>query len=338
MSVHSVNGRCSSIRRSSTASPSRGRADARSARRSSARPSRPTRWRCSASLLRNAGMDVRLIDATASRTHDRRGHRAGSTPNGFAPTLIVFPTTTPTLDADVRRSRSSKKRYGAPMFCFGPHASTAPAESMAARRGGRRRRHVRRRTGGRRSLQLASLASLDALGEVPSLTWRRNGDASCRTAPTASFSRLPRRLPFPAWDLLDLKRLLAAAGRSPVRDRRNQPRLPVHLRLLRRADPSGPQVPRTQREGAGRRDRARLSRARHRVLLPVGRHRHAERQVVHGVLRRAHRPPAADSMVRQRPRRQPDRSRRSSTGSSAPAAGCSRSASSPSRTRSARTW
>src|ERR671912_751349 len=44
-----------------------------------------------ASLLRVAGMDVRLIDATASR-------------------LSV---------------------YQAPMFCFGPHASTAPAESMA---------------------------------------------------------------------------------------------------------------------------------------------------------------------------------------------------------------
>ena len=24
-----------------------------------------------------------------------------------------------------------KQRYGAPMFCFGPHASTTPAESMA---------------------------------------------------------------------------------------------------------------------------------------------------------------------------------------------------------------
>ena len=39
---------CSSIRRSSTASRSRGRAAARSARKCSARPSRPTRWRCSA--------------------------------------------------------------------------------------------------------------------------------------------------------------------------------------------------------------------------------------------------------------------------------------------------
>ena len=53
-----------------------------------------------ASLLRNAGMDVRLIDATASRiTMDEVIRRLDA--EGFVPTLIVFPTTTPTLDADV---------------------------------------------------------------------------------------------------------------------------------------------------------------------------------------------------------------------------------------------
>ena len=83
-----------------------------------------------AALLRDAGCEVRLIDATAERLSiddviarlDREG---------FRPTLIVFPE----HDADARRRRrgdraSSSAHFGAPMFCFGPHASTTPAESM----------------------------------------------------------------------------------------------------------------------------------------------------------------------------------------------------------------
>ncbi len=50
---------------------------------------------------------------------------------GFHPTLIVFPSTTPTLDADVAALAPVKARYGAPLFCFGPHASCTPQESMA---------------------------------------------------------------------------------------------------------------------------------------------------------------------------------------------------------------
>src|SRR5688572_10315811 len=59
-----------------------------------------------ASLLRGAGMDVRLIDATASRLSiddviARLDADTADGASGFAPSLIVFPTTTPTLDADV---------------------------------------------------------------------------------------------------------------------------------------------------------------------------------------------------------------------------------------------
>src|SRR5688572_22542475 len=62
------------------------------------------------SLLRNAGMDVRLIDATASRlTIDHVIDRLES--EGFTPTLIVFPTTTPTLDADAAAIGRLKRRF-----------------------------------------------------------------------------------------------------------------------------------------------------------------------------------------------------------------------------------
>src|SRR5437762_2230610 len=82
-----------------------------------------------AALFRQAGLDVRLVDLTATRQSvddlivqlDREG---------FQPTLILYPSTTPTLDFDTREMAKLKARYGAPLFNFGPHASTTPAESM----------------------------------------------------------------------------------------------------------------------------------------------------------------------------------------------------------------
>ena len=155
-----------------------------------------------ASLLRNAGMDVRLIDATASRlSMDDVIARLEAEP--FAPTLIVFPTTTPTLDADVSAVALLKRRFGAPMFCFGPHASTAAAESMsrsgAADVDGM---FVGEPEDG--VLQLAARASIEEAGEIPSLTWRRAG-AVVPHRSHGSFSGF-LQVPFPAWDLLDLSR------------------------------------------------------------------------------------------------------------------------------------
>ncbi len=151
-----------------------------------------------ASLLRNAGHEVRLIDATAGRLDiDQVAARLDK--EGFAPSLILFPTTTPTLDADVAALASLKARYGAPIFCFGPHASTSAAESMA------RATAVDGMFVGEPEdavLQLASLDSLDSLGDVPSLTWRRDGAIVPHRA-HGSFSGF-LQAPYPAWDLLAL--------------------------------------------------------------------------------------------------------------------------------------
>ena len=154
-----------------------------------------------ASLLRNAGLDVRLIDATASRLSvDEVIARLER--DGFVPTLIVFPTTTPTLDADVAAMARLKARFAAPLFCFGPHASTAAAESMA--------RPAAAAVDGMfvgepedGVVQLASLPSLDRIADVPSLTWRRDGFVVPHRA-HGTFAGF-QQMPFPAWDLLDLK-------------------------------------------------------------------------------------------------------------------------------------
>src|SRR5262249_58765574 len=93
---------------------------------------------------------------------------------GFAPTLILFPSTTPTLDADVAEMAQLKSRFDAPLFCFGPHASTTPHASML------RAAAVDGMFVGEpedAALQLAQLDSLDRLCTIASLTWRRPSTA-----------------------------------------------------------------------------------------------------------------------------------------------------------------
>jgi hypothetical protein len=81
-------------------------------------------------MLRERGCDVRLIDLTgAGQSVEELIARLDG--ESFAPTLIVFPSTTPTIDADVVEMAKLKARYGAPLFCFGPHASCTPEASMA---------------------------------------------------------------------------------------------------------------------------------------------------------------------------------------------------------------
>src|ERR687897_755737 len=120
-----------------------------------------------ASLLRDSGKAVRLVDATASKLSiDDVISRLDS--EGFKPTLIVFPSTTPTLDADTLAIGRLKQKYTAPMFCFGPHASTSPQLSMA------RAPQVDGMLVGEPEdgvVQLASLPSTEQLPEVPNLTW-----------------------------------------------------------------------------------------------------------------------------------------------------------------------
>ena len=155
-----------------------------------------------ASLLRDAGSEVRLVDATASHLSiDEVMARLDA--DDFAPTMIVFPTTTPTLEADVATMARLKERYGAPMFCFGPHASTAPAESMA------RAPEVDGMFVGEPEDGVLQLARTDAAdpaaygADVPSLTWRANGTVMANRA-HGSFGGF-LQMPYPAWELLNLQ-------------------------------------------------------------------------------------------------------------------------------------
>ncbi len=152
-----------------------------------------------ASLLREAGHEVRLVDATAERLGvEQIIARLGT----FAPTMIVFPSTTPTLDADVAQLARVKAHYGAPLFCFGPHASTVPALSMA------RTPEVDGMLVGEPEegvLQLAALQSAADMGQVPTLTSRPEGPEG-PVVPHRTSGRYGGFLsmPYPAWDLVSL--------------------------------------------------------------------------------------------------------------------------------------
>jgi radical SAM superfamily enzyme YgiQ (UPF0313 family) len=153
-----------------------------------------------AALYREAGFDVRLVDLTAQRKSvddliaqlDRES---------FAPTLILFPSTTPTLDVDVAAIAKLKAHFGAPIFCFGPHASTTPNAAMT------RVPVVDGMFVGEpedSALQLARLESLDQLGTIPALTWRKpGGDTIVPHSAQGQYAGF-LTMPYPAWDLVPL--------------------------------------------------------------------------------------------------------------------------------------
>src|SRR5260221_9213952 len=168
-----------------------------------------------ASLLRDAGCTVRLVDLTAER-RSIEDLIARLDRESFAPTLILFPSTTPTLDADVAELEKLKQHFGAPMFCFGPHASATPLASM------RRAPDVDGMFVGEPedgALALARLESLDGLSTIPSLTWRRPstplGAGPSTSLGAGDGSVVPHTahgsyggfaaMPYPAWDLVPLK-------------------------------------------------------------------------------------------------------------------------------------
>lgn len=152
-----------------------------------------------AALLRNAGLSIRLADLTATGQTTEQLIAQLET-EGFTPSIVVFPSTTPTLVDDAAEMAKLKARFGAPLFSFGPNASTVPRESME------KAPQVDGLLVGEPEdaiVQIVQLASMDDLDEVPSLTYRRGGAiVPHKTKGTfAGFTSLP----FPAWDLLPLR-------------------------------------------------------------------------------------------------------------------------------------
>ena len=153
-----------------------------------------------AALCRERAVPFRFVDQTAARLTTDEVIRTLDA-EGFRPELIVFPSTTPTLDADVAEMARLKARFGAPLVCFGPHASTVPDASMA------RAPQVDAMIVGEPEdaiVALATRATFDpaGLGDVAGLIYRRDGVVVPATGRGvfAGFATMP----FPAWDLAPL--------------------------------------------------------------------------------------------------------------------------------------
>ncbi len=153
-----------------------------------------------AALLRAQGVDFRLVDQTAARltTADLIARLEAE---GFRPELIVFPSTTPTLEADVAEMARLKAHFGAPLLCFGPHASTVPGASME------RAPEVDAMIVGEPEEAVTAVAGAarfgpELLARVPGVTWRRDGAVVPHTA-KGTFAGF-QSMPFPAWDLIEL--------------------------------------------------------------------------------------------------------------------------------------
>ncbi len=153
-----------------------------------------------AGLLRSRpGCEVRLVDLTATQD-SVASLMARLDAEQFRPTLIVFPSTTPTLDADAIAMAELKRAYGAPLVTFGPHVSATPAASME------RAAVVDVMLVGEPEeglLAIAALSSLDGLTDVANATFRRDG----RIVPHKAHGQFADFLnaAYPAWDLLDLR-------------------------------------------------------------------------------------------------------------------------------------
>ena len=134
-----------------------------------------------ASLLREAGCEVRLIDQTAENL-SATDLIARLEVEKFTPTIVIFCSTTPTLEADAAEMLIFKEHWQVPIFSFGPHASCAPELSMEKAPDidgmfvGEPEDGV---------VQLAGLGSLAEADLVPSLTFRRKGEViPCKSSGT----------------------------------------------------------------------------------------------------------------------------------------------------------
>ncbi|MDE0553002.1 MAG: radical SAM protein [Candidatus Poribacteria bacterium] len=152
-----------------------------------------------ASMLREKAFLFKLLDATALdlsaiQTINLLEEEA------FQPSMIVFCTTTPTIEADTSMMKCIKEHFGSVLIAFGPHTSAVPIESMEkfpdldAVIIGEPEETV---------LQIA-MQKGNRLENVKGLCYRKNGHPICNTE-RRGVQNLDT-LPYPAWDLLPLEK------------------------------------------------------------------------------------------------------------------------------------
>ncbi len=143
-----------------------------------------------AAILRQ-GHEVRLMDAVAARTPLREVETAAA---AFAPDLVVASVSTPTVDADLAVLRRLREVTGARVGAYGVHATYFAKDFVSS---GALDFVIHHEPEGAAKELLRK--PLEAVGGV---TYRVDG--RLETNPPAK-EYDPEDLPFPAWDLLDMR-------------------------------------------------------------------------------------------------------------------------------------
>jgi radical SAM superfamily enzyme YgiQ (UPF0313 family) len=151
-----------------------------------------------AALLRDQQIPFRIVDLTAERrTVASLGDELVA--DGFKPDTIVFSSTVPTLEADCSAVAALRARFpSSQLICFGPHASAAPRESLM------RAPAVDVMIVGEPEDAIVALGMGTTLDRIDSIA-RRVGDRIRLPEAPGRFAGF-LTMPYPAWDLLPLRR------------------------------------------------------------------------------------------------------------------------------------
>lgn len=153
-----------------------------------------------AAILRQAH-DVRLVDAVAARTPlaavEAEARR-------FAPDLVLASISTPTVDSDLRALGRLREATGARVGAYGVHATYFAKDLVGS---GALDLVIHHEPEG-----AAKALCRKPAEEVGGVTFRRNGETVTNPA---GQEYDPEELPFPAWDLLDMRHYRLPIKRTP---------------------------------------------------------------------------------------------------------------------------
>lgn len=153
-----------------------------------------------AAILRQAH-DVRIIDAVAARTDLRQVEAAAV---AFGPDLIVASVSTPTVDSDLTVLKRLKESTGARIGAYGVHATYFAKDLVGS---GALDLVIHHEPEG-----AAKELTRKPLEQVGGVSYRVDG----RVVTNPSGKEYdPEDLPFPAWDLLDMRHYRLPVKRTP---------------------------------------------------------------------------------------------------------------------------
>jgi len=150
-----------------------------------------------AAIFLKNGIIFRLVDATAQRLDkDQIERELGN----FVPDLVIFPSTTPTIEDDTANLLFLKKKFGAKLFTLGPHSTAIPEETL---------RKLPALDGiilhdVEETAQEIARTPFDQLKNIKGLYFRLNG----RIVETPRREQIKDldKLPYPAWEYFSLEK------------------------------------------------------------------------------------------------------------------------------------